>query len=234
MNRQACATLCTIVLGITGQLAGCSSDPVDPQPAAGTGVSGTGATSGTGASAGKSGGGGGTGGATGMAGTGGGADLSCAMADKTATPSALHAAAMAAFGLPIADSTMKGPCSFSACHDTGAKKAKLLLEGVTDLNALLVDKPSCETLTLKLVDSHGGDAALANSWLWQKLVAPANASGVLASKPEWGAGGQACMQMGTGQPFGLRMPWSNMETKLTPPEKLKAVLSWICAGAPKP
>ena len=256
MKRQsAYAPLCTIMLVVAGQIAGCKSDsPATPVAGngtvnggtgtvtggTGTGVSGVGA-SGNGATAGRNGvsgtGGGGTGvvgGTGGGAGTGASTDLTCATADKTATPAMLAAAAATALLPPAADPTMKGPCAFSSCHDSSAHKAGLKLDGtVPDLNALLVGKAACETSTLKLVDASTGDAGLAKSWLWQKLIAPADSGGVLTTKPDWGTPNTMCMQQ-SGQAFGLRMPWSNTPDLLVPPEKLQAVRNWICAGAPKP
>jgi hypothetical protein len=201
---------------------------------AGTGVSGTGvATAGTAALAGTGAVTAGTGAAgTAAAGTGaaggGAADMyaSCAMADKTTPGPMLNKAASAAI---IAE---MGTCSFSSCHTASVHKAKLVLDGSAgmELHALMVGKPSCEAPTINLVDSSGGDKALANSWLWQKLIAPATSDGTLTTKPEWGAPVN-CGQI-TGQSFGHRMPDSSTATLLTPASKLTAIRDWICAGAP--
>jgi hypothetical protein len=66
------------------------------------------------------------------------------------------------------------------------------------------------TPVVPLVASGGGDTALQNSWLWLKLVAPADASGVLTENAAWGTPGVSCNQMG-GQPYGVRMPWGTTE-----------------------
>jgi hypothetical protein len=148
------------------------------------------------------------------------------MADKTTPGPMLRAAAsMAIIAKP-------GSCAFSSCHDMGAKKAKLIFDmtATGDLHDLTVDKPSCESPNLKIVDSSGGDKALANSWLWQKLIATAGSDGLLATKPEWGTPvncGQA-----SNQPFGVRMPFSGSDALLSPASKLTAIHDWICAGAP--
>jgi hypothetical protein len=125
-----------------------------------------------------------------------------------------------------------GSCAFSSCHDMGAKKAKLVLDltAGTDLHDLTVDKPSCESPNLKIVDSSGGEKGLANSWLWQKLIAPSAPDGVLATKPEWGT--PANCGQASNQPFGVRMPFSGSDALLSPAAKLTAVRDWICAGAP--
>jgi hypothetical protein len=104
--------------------------------------------------------------------------------------------------------------------------------GTADLHAILVDKPSCEVPTLKVVDSSGGDAALANSWLWQKLTAPTDASGDITAQPAWGMGGASCGQ-DSGQPFGVRMP-KGAGTDVIQASKLNPIRDWICAGAPGP
>jgi hypothetical protein len=172
-------------------------------------------------------------GTTGAAGAGGTAAAdpaltSCAGADTT-TPGAMLAANAAAV-IVVQSSASMGPCAFSSCHDSGAKKAMLILDGTTakDLHTLMVDKTSCESATLKLVAPGGGDTALAKSWLWQKLTAPAVADGTLTTKPEWGTPTN-CGQM-SGQAFGVRMPFSG-DNGLLDATKLNAIRSWICAGA---
>jgi hypothetical protein len=165
------------------------------------------------------------------AGSGGGSgDLTCATANKTASPAMLHAAATMAL-LPTAAN--KG-CAFSSCHDANSKKANLTLtETPADLRMQLVGKAACEVPTYQLVDTSGGDMALAKSWLWQKLTAPANSSGELTAKPEWGTAASGCGQM-SGSGFGIRMPYSGTNMLLTPASKLEAIRDWICAGAPGP
>ena len=121
------------------------------------------------------------------------------------------------------------PCAFGSCHTEKIKKGQLVLDlTVMDLKAL-VGKPSCEAPALKLVDASGGDAGLAKSWLWLKLVAKIDPSNILISDPSWGAPG-ACGQM-SGQEYGVRMPYGSSEWEET---KLAAVKAWICAGAPGP
>jgi hypothetical protein len=190
---------------------------------AGVGVAGAGVAGAGVAGAGVAGGG---------AAGGGSVDLTCATADKTTAPAML--AMNAAAAIVVQTAGMNGPCAFSSCHDSSAKKAKLVLDGsmVKDLHTLLTDKPACESSTLKLVDSSGGDKALTNSWLWQKLTAPAGAGdGILVTKPEWGAPAATCGQA-SGQAFGVRMPFSGDATLLMPTSKLLAIRDWICAGAP--
>jgi hypothetical protein len=259
--RSAYSFLCTIGLATaaSASLSACPSSSTNPPPAAGTGAnpaagqiavagstgvsgknalagggaSGTGAVAGAGVVAGMGmsmGTGGGAAGASAMGGT----QLTCATASKGA-PAALHAAVVSVLlpAMPI-DPMKKGPCAFSSCHDLGPKKANLILDGtMVDLNALLVGKAACEVPTLKLVDGSGGDAALANSWLWQKLSAPADSTdGQIKPNAAWGTAMTGCSQS-SGQTFGVRMPASgNAET--LPDDKLKAVRDWICAGAPKP
>lgn len=125
--------------------------------------------------------------------------------------------------------TPMSPCAFSSCHTEKLKKANLVLDlSVPDLKALLVDKVSCEAPALKLVDSSGGDAGLNKSWLWLKLAAPADPSGILTPNPAWGTPG-SCGQM-SGQEYGVRMPYGSEWE----PAKRAAVKAWICAGAPGP
>jgi hypothetical protein len=124
---------------------------------------------------------------------------------------------------------MNARCAFSSCHSASGKRAGLVLEGETsDLHMLLVDKKPCEAPNLKLVDASGGDAALVNSWVWQKLVAPADAGGDVTANAAWGAPG-SCGQSATGT-YGQRMPASNPAGLAK--ESLDKVRAWICAGAP--
>jgi hypothetical protein len=113
----------------------------------------------------------------------------------------------------------------------GSKKANLtLLETPNDLKMQLVGKAACEVPSYQLVVATGGDTALAKSWLWQKLTAPAGTDGQLVPKPEWGT---AVLTCGQESAFGLRMPRSFSADLLTQ-SKLEAVRDWICAGAPGP
>ncbi|MET0343878.1 MAG: hypothetical protein ABW252_22885 [Polyangiales bacterium] len=140
-----------------------------------------------------------------------------------ADKAALHAAAAGLL-------TQQTPCGFSSCH-TGSSRARagLRLLGATDLRTLLVDKASCIAPSLPLVDGSGGAAALERSWLWQKLAAPTDASGVLQSRPAWGAP-VSCGQ-DPSEPHGLQMP---LATGPLEAADLAVVRSWICAGAPGP
>jgi hypothetical protein len=189
--------------------------------AAGSSAAGKGASGGTGAVAGTA--------AAGSGGSAGTATLTCATATMGA-PATLHAAVVAAIIPATPDA--KGSCAFGSCHDGTSKKAMVILDSTsTNLHTLLVDKPACETAGLKVVDSRGGDVGLTNSWLWQKLSAPCDASGVMVTKPEWGTPVN-CGQM-AGQAFGARMPMSGTDTQLGA-DKLAAIRDWICAGAPGP
>ena len=227
MRGQLHFAACSAVLVVAGLLSACGGDD-DTTPMAGAG----GGSAGTAAGAGAAGLGvmaGASAAGTAAAGSGGSGsgDLTCAGAKK-GTPAELHAAAALAL-LPTA--TNKG-CAFSSCHDMSSKKAGLtLLEMPNDLRMQLVGKVACEVPTYQLIDTTGGDAALAKSWLWQKFVAPAGSDGQLTPKPEWGTAVPSCGQeMG----FGLRMPRSQSADLLTPPSKLEAIRDWICAGAPGP
>jgi hypothetical protein len=160
---------------------------------------------------------------TGASGMGGGLTGACADADISAGGPALHAAAVMVLTVP-------SPCGFGSCH-VGTGKAKLVLNGATDLRTLLVDKPSCEVPAMPLID---GEAALNNSWLWQKLTAMVDGSttGTIVANPAWGMSG-SCGQMGN-QPFGVRMPATNTDMMIDPPAKAATIKAWICAGAPGP
>ena len=154
----------------------------------------------------------------------GGAVPGCEAADPSVTGSAAHAAAVTLLGA-------MSPCGFSACHGGASAKAELSLAMQSNLSTLMVDVPSCEAPNVPLVKSGGGQAALDNSWLWIKLVAPADATGALEPNAAWGTG-MNCGQAAN-QPFGIRMPWSNTEMKLEE-SRLATVRNWICAGAPGP
>lgn len=228
MRGQLHSAVCFALLVVGGAIMACGDDDMDSTMGSGgsggkSTKAGSGAPSaGAGAAAAGKGGAAGGGGST-------SAPLTCAGA-KTGTPAELHAAAAAAL-LPTAAN--KG-CAFSSCHDMSAKKAGLtLLEMPNDLKMQLVGKAACEVPSYQLVDTSGGDMALAKSWLWQKLTAPASSDGRLTPKSEWGTPVLSCGQ-GAEQGFGLRMPWSGLADLLTPASKLEAVRDWICAGAPGP
>jgi hypothetical protein len=143
------------------------------------------------------------------------------------TGSAAHAAALSVLNQMV-------PCGLSICH-AGTGQAKLVLLGVTDLKATMVDKPSCEAPVMPLVSSKGGNAALANSWLWQKLTAPAMDTDALIVQPAWGTAG-VCPTSNFGKDqtsgFGDRMPYGSLAT--LEPAPLGSIRNWICAGAPGP
>jgi hypothetical protein len=211
---------------------GCSEDPMTASPIGGAGSPAAGGSAavpaaGSGAAGtGMAGGGAAGGGAAGMAAGGGG--LTCAGASMAA-PSALHMAAAMAI-LPVMN---QGPCAFGSCHDANSKKAGLVLTATPlDLKMQIVGKPSCEVPNMMVVDASGGDAGLAKSWLWQKLAAPADSSGGITAKPEWGTAAASCSQ-DPGQAFGARMPRSGTDEQLSM-QKLSALRDWICAGAPGP
>jgi hypothetical protein len=120
------------------------------------------------------------------------------------------------------------------CH-AGTGQAKLVLLGATDLKATLVGKASCEAPALLLVDPQGGNAALANSWLWQKLTAPAMSTDALIVQAAWGTSA-VCptngFDNGMTSGFGDRMPYGSLDTLAAEP--LAKIRNWICAGAPGP
>jgi hypothetical protein len=203
----------------------CGDDAGGITPMAGTGAGGAagaaGATAGAGPAAGAAAMAGGP-----AAGSGAVGGLSCATATMGAATT-LHAAAAVAL---LPQPTNPG-CSFTSCHNANVKKANLILTAEpVNLRTQLVGKMACEVPALALVATTGGDAALANSWLWQKLTAPVDGSGDLLPKPEWGAGMTGCSQMSGSAVFGARMPYGGMLSM----EKLSAVRDWICAGAPGP
>jgi hypothetical protein len=169
-------------------------------------------------------------GAAGAAGAGGGAGAAgsaagsseCAAADASMTGSALHAAAADVL-TPVVH------CGFSSCHISPGQ-AKLHLLGITDLHAALVGKPSCEAPSIPLIDGSGGDAALKNSWLWQKLTAAAAANdGSLTAQTSW----PPPVQCGQPSGYGARMPQSNTADMLDAANWAK-IRDWICGGAPGP
>lgn len=146
----------------------------------------------------------------------------CKDADLRGTPAELHAAAATVL-------TATTPCGFSACHQGSRAKAGLRLGGVTDLRAYLVDKPACESSTLPLVKSGGGEGGLANSWLWVKLTSPVDAAGALPNDARFGAVTN-CGQSGS-EPYGQLMP---LGAGMLEEIDLAPIRNWICAGAPGP
>ena len=142
-------------------------------------------------------------------------------------PAMLHAAMVTTFTQTMG--TMASCAASTSCHQMGSPKAMLALGGVTDLKTALVGKMSCEAPNVPLADGKGGDAALANSWLWIKLVAPLDGNGNIPFKPEWGTPGTTCgvPTPGTG---GIRMPFGVDPS----PEQVNTLRNWICAGAPGP
>jgi hypothetical protein len=193
------------------------------------GVGAAGMTGGVGA-AGMTGGAGGAGeggmasGGTGDGGEGGtaGDGVPGCEAAMPGTPAELHAAALMAFD---------GSCAGGSCHDgsNGGTKAGLAFMMTSNLNELLVDKPSCQVPSIPLVASGGDQAALLNSWIWQKITAPVNADSDLIAKPEWGEAVLTCNQ--DGGPFGARMPRIGVDLS---ENRTAAVRNWICAGALAP
>jgi len=151
----------------------------------------------------------------------------CEAAEASVTGSAAHAGALSVIGQMMT-------CGISLCHGGTVGQAKLVLLGATDLKATLADKPSCEAPTMPLVDSRGGDVALGNSWLWQKLTAPTDEMDVLIVQPSWGTPG-TCPTTGFGSMmtsgFGSRMPKGGRTLEAP---SLAPVRNWICAGAPGP
>jgi hypothetical protein len=151
----------------------------------------------------------------------------CEAADPAITGSMAHADALTIL-------TPMVPCAVGACH-AGAGQANLVLMGVTDLHMALVDKPACEAPMLKLVDSQGGDAALANSWLWQKMTAPTMPNvDTLVVQTSWGTAASCpstFFPSGT-MGFGDRMPYGAIKTLDDP--SLAKIRNWICSGAAGP
>jgi hypothetical protein len=185
-----------------------------------------GTTGGAGAGGGAAGGGAGMG----MAGGGPppvGVKPGCSAAAVGMAPAALHQGALDAIAATMGP---KASCATStSCHKNA--KAMLMLAGVTNLNMTMVGKASCEAPNVPLVDARGGDAALANSWLWIKLVAPDTGGGI-ALNPAWGTPGPCGIMMpGTA---GSRMPMGQFGDAYVGDEQLAAIRNWICAGAPGP
>ena len=82
---------------------------------------------------------------------------------------------------------------------------------------------------MPLVSGAGGDAALANSWLWIKMVEKLDGNGNITPKAAWGTPGTDCGLMTPGT-YGVRMPFGFDASD----EQLAVVRNWICAGAPGP
>jgi hypothetical protein len=175
---------------------------------------------------------GGSGGAAAGAGGSGAADLlKCEPADPAVTGAALHAAAAEVLTtMGKSANGVIGACTFSSCHNTPSGKAMLVLQGQTDLTTLR-GKASCEAPTVPLIGMGGGDAALQNSWLYLKLVSPADPStSALIANQAWGSGGLCGVR--PNEPFGERMPMS--AGMVLDSARLTPVRKWICAGAPMP
>jgi hypothetical protein len=143
-------------------------------------------------------------------------------ADAAAVLSAMSGTTMTSEG------AVGASCGFGSCHGS-AGLGKLML-GVTDLSTLR-GKPSCEAPAVPIVAPNGGDAALKNSWLWIKLVAPADPMGGLTPDPAWGTGGVAACGELLGKPFGSRMPFMRGADMPLDERRLGMVRRWICAGA---
>jgi hypothetical protein len=229
MRGQFQLAACSALLVVAGAITACGGDDDTGEMMGSVGAGGRSTKAGSGTpSAGAGSAAAGTGGAA--AGSGGGgapaAALTCDGA-KDGSGAELHAAAAAAL-LPVPSNA---GCAFTSCHNMGSHKANLtLLEMPNDLTTQLVGKAACEVPSYQLVDTSGGDMALAKSWLWQKFVAPAGSDGQLTPKPEWG---EPVLSCGQESGFGLRMPRTNTSMLLTQ-SKLEAVRDWICAGAPGP
>jgi hypothetical protein len=188
---------------------------------------------------GGSGGGAAVAGGGGAAGSSGGAgDLfACPPSDEKA-PAVLHADALAVLGTGSMGPTTAsdgmpviGSCGFSQCHVSPRGKAALVLTGATSLMPL-VGKPSCQAPSIPLIAAGGGDAALANSWLWIKMVAPVDEAGAITAKSAWGAGNVAACEVTPAAPFGVRMPKGSPMS--LDARRLAMVQRWICAAAPPP
>jgi len=103
------------------------------------------------------------------------------------------------------------------------------MDRAEDLLSLVV-RSACE-IDMPVVDQSGGDAGLANSWLYWKVAGPAGTGAMIEARPEWMAGSESCVGLDTPGTFGLLMPLGATE----PVESvLTAVRNWICAGAPGP
>jgi hypothetical protein len=231
--------LAGILLAVTAGF-GCGRDdgttvattppPVMQPVGAGATAAGTGATSGT---AGKAGAGGSAAGGAGSGGGTAGSTAGAAAPNTTgcgpatsASPADLHAAAAAVL-LPTATNR----CAFSSCHNEASSKAGLALENkMLDLRVTLVGKTACESPNLVLIADGGSDAALAKSWLWLKLTAPADAAtGAITPNTAWGTSG-SCGQLSASAGYGMRMPLGTPDGLSA--DKLAAVRDWICGGAP--
>lgn len=153
-------------------------------------------------------------------------DFACGAA-STKTPAELYDAAAMAFLPPSPDQML--PCAFGSCHNDKKHAASLVLQAGGNLQELLVDKPACEAPSLMLVDSSGGDAALAKSFLYLKLAAPVDGSANLIAQPEWGDSASC----GQSDGFGVRMPQGGGVDGVGA-EKIAIMREWICAGAPGP
>lgn len=169
----------------------------------------------------------------GGAGGGGSSDpYACEPIDPAQMP-LLHAGALEVVATMGAQpSGIIGSCNFSSCHVPPRGKGGLKLMGVTNLTTEFVGKPSCEAPLIPLVAAGGGSAALKNSWLWIKLVAPVDGSSALIPDPAWGTAATTCGDTSPTQPFGQRMPKAG--GSMLDEKRLAPVRKWICAGAPPP
>lgn len=148
---------------------------------------------------------------------------------------ALHAAAQEVMGtMGRSPNGVIGACAGLSCHVPPKGQGDLVLNMVADLHTL-VGKQSCEAASLKLVSGTMGDQGLQESWLWQKMVAPANPStGALIPNAAWGPGNAPCGGITPDAPFGVRMPKAGDTTMYLNEARLGPIRRWICAGAPGP
>lgn len=203
MRKGAVWLVVAAVLGVSA----CGADDDD----AGTGGSSPGGSGGT------------TAGTSGAAGSMGGLTGACAGANVAVGPAALHAAAQVALAGPMAS------CGLStACHQGATGKAMLSFKDKPDMRMLMVGKMSCVAPTIPLVDGRGGEAALNNSWLYLKLIAPLDSASNLMANTAFGTPG-SCGQITVGS-FGQRMPQG--ETGMW--KDTGKIRDWICGGAPGP
>lgn len=228
--RASCTVLAMLVLALSG-CGGDDAGTAGPGPL--TPISG-GTTAGTMVALGSTGGAmvgaGATGGAVaGMAGAGGMGGGSttpdCSAYEMLApgTPRGTHDAVATILRGTVDTADMDvGACAFTACHNSTAK-ATLNLTAMPDITPALVNVPACEAQGMVRVKP--GDPL--NSWLWIKLVGPADASGNITHT----ATPQNCSGATPGT-LGVLMPWgaTSAETML-PPDRLFQICSWITDGA---
>lgn len=114
-----------------------------------------------------------------------------------------------------------GSCAFSSCHSSTAK-AMLDVSVMPDFATTLVNVPACETPDLMRVKP--GDPLA--SWLWIKLVGPADAEGNIT----YPATPQNCSGAPPGT-LGILMPWSPGSPTSLLPAQLFQICTWIQDGA---